>query len=96
MKIKLPINYKETHHSVRKIVREKYIELQDGKCYYCHRDINVPITEKEMKNRPINKNLFPKNFFKWPVHLHHDHNTGMTIGAVHSYCNAVLWQYHKE
>jgi hypothetical protein len=40
--------------------------------------------------------LFPKNFLKWPVHLHHSHDTGMTIGAVHSYCNAVLWQYHNE
>ena len=33
------------------------------------------------------------NFFKWPVHLHHCHDTGMTTGAVHCYCNAVLWQY---
>ena len=44
----------------------------------------------------ITNSLFPPNFFKWPVHLHHSHDTGMTIGAVHARCNAVLWQYHGE
>jgi len=44
----------------------------------------------------INENLFPPKFLNWPVHLHHDHKTGMTVGAVHSHCNAVLWQYHNE
>jgi hypothetical protein len=47
-------------------------------------------------SKKINVDLFPPNFFKWPVHLHHDHRTGMTIGAVHCRCNAVLWQYHGE
>jgi hypothetical protein len=28
--------------------------------------------------------------------LHHCHQTGLTIGAVHAKCNAVLWQYHGE
>lgn len=32
----------------------------------------------------------------YPVHLHHDHKTGLTIGAVHAKCNAVLWQYYGE
>ncbi|AGI61771.1 hypothetical protein VCO139_0016 [Vibrio phage VCO139] len=40
--------------------------------------------------------LFPKNMFQYPIHLHHDHNTGMTIGAVHARCNAVLWEYYGE
>jgi hypothetical protein len=30
---------------------------------------------------------------KSPIHLQHDHDTGLTEGAVHAYCNAVLWQY---
>lgn len=47
-------------------------------------------------SKPIDVSLFPENFFRWPVHLHHSHKTGMTIGAVHAYCNAVLWQYHGE
>ena len=94
--MKLPANYDEMDFVERREVREEYIRLQGGKCYYCQRPLDVPITKEQMKNRPVNRNAFPKSFFKWPVHLHHNHNTGMTIGAVHNYCNAVLWQYHKE
>jgi hypothetical protein len=43
--------------------------------------------------KDINLRLFPPNFLKYPIHLHHCHDTGMTIGAVHCHCNAVLWQY---
>lgn len=25
-----------------------------------------------------------------------DHKTGMTEGAVHNYCNAVMWQYENR
>jgi hypothetical protein len=53
---------------------------------------------KEMQQKSINFSLFPGGigFLKYPIHLHHDHNTGMTIGAVHARCNAILWQYHGE
>jgi len=44
----------------------------------------------------IKKSLFPRGFFGYPIHLHHSHDTGMTIGAVHAHCNAVLWQYEGE
>ena len=36
---------------------------------------------------------FPQNFLQYPIHLQHNHDTGMTEGAVHNYCNAVMWQY---
>jgi hypothetical protein len=39
---------------------------------------------------------FIKQILEDSVHLHHSHETGMTIGAVHARCNAVLWQYHGE
>lgn len=94
--MELPVKYSEISQHERKLVREEYMLIQDGKCHYCQRSLDTPISENDMKNRPVNKNLFPKGFFKWPVHLHHDHKTGMTIGAVHNYCNAVLWQYHGE
>ncbi len=87
--MKLPINYNETHWSDRKIAREEYIKRQDGKCCFCGEDLK----KEPIKKKDINKNLFPENFFKWPIHLHHDHETGMTIGAIHCYCNAVSWQY---
>jgi hypothetical protein len=90
--VNLPVNYNEIHFSERKLVREEYTRIQAGKCHYCKQQLSVRPSE----NKRVNKNLFPKKFFDWPVHLHHDHKTGMTIGAVHAYCNAVLWQYHGE
>ena len=91
----LPVNYNKTHWSKRRDVRNEYVRIQGGKCYFCGCDLNGDPTG-DILSKSINKKLFPANFFKYPVHLHHDHNTGMTIGAVHSLCNAVLWQYHGE
>ena len=93
--MKLPINYHDTHYTERRKVREKYVEIQDGKCCHCGEPLNGPASDDVM-NKSIDKKLFPKNFFNCPVHLHHSHDTGLTIGAVHCHCNAVLWQYHDE
>jgi hypothetical protein len=73
----------------RRKVREEYVKLQQGKCYYC----NLALSKSPKKDKKINWSLFPPNFLKFPVHLQHDHDTDMTEGAVHSYCNAVMWQY---
>ena len=91
----LPINYDTTHQSIRKLVREEYVRLQDGLCHFCKQPLDGPPLNS-VKKLPVNKALFPKGFFNSPVHLHHDHNTHMTIGAIHSYCNAVLWCYYNE
>ena len=91
-KIKLPADYNKLSSSRRKLVREKYIIKQGGLCHYCGK----PLTEPPVKDREINHDMFPKGFFNYPIHLHHNHYTGMTIGAVHAYCNAVLWQYEGE
>jgi len=90
--MELPINYNEAHWLVRKHAREEYARRQNGLCCHCGR----PLDKEPNRDKPINKRVFPKNFFKWPVHLHHDHDSGMTIGAIHNYCNAVLWQYHSK
>ena len=47
-------------------------------------------------NQHIIWEAFPPGFLNHPIHLQHDHDTGLTEGAVHSYCNAVLWQYHGK
>lgn len=93
--MKLPVNYNEIHFSERKKVREEYIKQQEGRCYFCNGDLNEEPSKKILKKK-INKKLFPENFFKWPIHLHHSHETGMTIGVVHCFCNAILWQYYGE
>jgi hypothetical protein len=91
----LPVNYNKINPSDRRLVREEYIRLQDGLCSHCGNSIDGDPTADILK-LAVNRSKFPPNFFKWPIHLHHKHETGMTIGAVHAYCNAVLWQYHGE
>ena len=91
-KYNLPVNYERLHWTERKIVREQYIKEQENKCYFCGSSLDNP-PPKEITDKRINWDLFPENFLKYPVHLQHDHDTGMTEGAVHSYCNAVMWQY---
>ena len=73
----------------------KYVNIQNGKCCHCDGLLSGRPSDDVMRKK-INKSLFPSGFFKYPTHLHHDHNSGMTIGAVHNRCNAVLWQYHGE
>ena len=93
--MELPINYETSHFTVRKLAREAYVQLQGGCCCHC----KAPLSGQPsagVSSKKVNKRLFPKSFFKWPVHLHHNRSTGLTIGAVHGYCNAVLWQYYGE
>lgn len=93
--MKLPVNYDELEPHERRKVREAYIKKQGGVCHCCKEPLLGPPSES-VQDVYINKGLFPNGFFKWPVHLHHSHDTGMTIGAVHARCNAVLWQYYGE
>jgi len=93
--MELPVNYNDLHFSERRLVREEYIARQNGLCHHCGESIYGKPSE-DVRELKINRRLFPPNFFDWPIHLHHNHKTGMTIGAVHCQCNAVLWQYHHE
>lgn len=91
----LPVDYTSLAPWQRRQVREQYVRKQDGKCSYCGESLSGKASD-EVMSKPIMTRLFPQSFFKYPVHLHHDHKSGMTIGAVHCHCNAVLWQYHGE
>lgn len=93
--MKLPVNYNCIGISDRRVVREEYVSRQQGLCKFCGNSLSEDPSDYVL-SFDVDRKLFPKNFFKWPVHLHHDHRTGMTIGAVHCYCNAVLWQYYGE
>ena len=92
---KLPVNYNDLHYTERKLVREQYIQEQNNLCYYCNCSLSNEAPE-HIKSKKINWKLFPKNFLQYPIHLQHNHNTGMTEGAVHNYCNAVMWQYESR
>lgn len=91
--IKLPVDYTLLDAPARAVVREQYIEEQKGMCMFCDAPLDGA-PPPSITNRKIDMELFPPNFLKYPIHLQHDHMTGLTEGAVHAYCNAVLWQYH--
>ena len=77
------------------MVRERYAKLQDGRCRHCGEPLDGEPADEIFEHR-INLALFPPGFFNYSVHLHHDHSNGMTIGAVHAQCNAILWQFFGE
>lgn len=88
----LPVDYTKLTQPERREVRLQYIKEQNNLCMYCGETLNMPAPDR-ITNKPINLNLFPEGFLNNPIHLQHDHNTNMTEGAVHAYCNAVLWEY---
>lgn len=88
----LPVDYDKLEWWERKEVREQYVKEQQNMCFYCGERLDQEAPEYIRDNK-IDLDLFPPNFLKYPIHLQHDHHSGMTEGAVHSYCNAVMWQY---
>ena len=76
-------------------VREQYILEQNNKCYYCEESLSSK-PPKRITDKKINLSLFPSNMLLNPIHLQHCHKTNMTEGAVHAYCNCVLWQYESR
>lgn len=90
--IPLPAMYDELTWQQRAQVRNQYVSLQEGDCWYCDWPLDGPPADQVQWAR-INLRLFPPGFLNSPIHLQHDHNTGLTEGAVHARCNAVLWQY---
>jgi hypothetical protein len=93
--MELPLNYNKLSQIERRTCRELYVVRQFGRCYHCKERLNAE-PHIDILNKHVDLSLFPKGFLNNPVHLHHNHKTGMTIGAVHARCNAVLWQYHGE
>ena len=88
----LPVDYTNLTQPQRAAVREQYIKEQNGLCLHCDGDLtSKPNTQ--VRTFAVDHSLFPSGFFDHPIHLQHDHDTGMTEGAVHAYCNAVMWQY---
>lgn len=92
---KLPVYYNKLHAHQRREVREQYIKQQNNLCYWCKGSLDRP-PPQHIQKKSINLALFPTNFLQHPIHLQHDHKTGLTEGAVHARCNAVMWQYHGK
>lgn len=96
--IDLPAYYDHLTRGDRVRVRERYEDEQQGKCCHCGEPLSGD-PPSSITSVPIRWHLFPggrEGFLRNRVHLHHSHDTGLTIGAVHAHCNAWLWQYRKE
>lgn len=91
----LPVQYDTLTWQEKRDVRNEYVKLQDNKCMFCLQELTKSPPNSVLSQK-INWKLFPPNFLKYPVHLQHCHKTGLIEGAVHAYCNAVLWQYHRR
>ena len=88
----LPVHYSKLNAKTRKSVRDQYVKEQKGRCMFC----NEKLTDdppKPILDAWIDWGLFPTGFLKHPVHLQHNHDTDLTEGAVHSRCNAYMFQY---
>lgn len=97
-KMHLPVNYDKLSPKQRREVRGEYVKIQGGRCYHCQGRLDVDPPSRVTQD-PIEWWRFPggrEGFLRHPVHLHHNHDTGMTIGATHSFCNAWLFQYYGE
>lgn len=92
--MKLPTDYTKLQPFKRKVVREAYVKLQNNKCMFCNNSLDEDPPE-EITKQWIDWSLFGSKeyFLKHPIHLQHNHDTGMTEGAVHAHCNAYMWQY---
>lgn len=93
--IKLPAVYDDLSPQERRNAREAYADAQGGLCHHCKAPLSGPPAPRVASIR-VTRRLYPVNFFKYPVHLHHNRKTGLTIGAVHNHCNAVLWEHYSE
>jgi len=93
MKYRLPVLYSKLKRHEKRPVREQYIEEQNGLCYWCKQPL-ADAPPKEITDQPLQMWQFPNGFLNHPVHLQHNHDTDATEGAVHAYCNGVMWQYH--
>lgn len=92
-KYNLPVYYSKASSKERRAIREQYVKEQGGMCMFCNTSLDEK-PPKSVTSKPINWRAFPPGFLKNPVHLQHDHFSDLTEGAVHAYCNAVMWQYH--
>lgn len=93
--ITLPADYTKLSTYQRKMVREQYMMLQRHECWFCGSTLYEP-SPQGLRDLPIDWDLFPDGFLDYPVHLQYNHNTGLTEGAVHSFCNAFMWHYYRR
>ena len=98
--LELPVLYDKISFRERRIVREAYTFIQNWHCWFCEEpldDTAAGWVKEEVLELSMSEGItFPPEFFQHPIHLHHCHISGLTQGAVHSFCNAYLWMVCGE
>lgn len=95
-RLELPAMYDALTWYERREVREKYTIVQCNRCYYCKSELDMEAPQWLRDKYPLDPRRWGPEFLKHPIHLHHCHRSGLTLGATHAYCNAILAQYHGE
>lgn len=87
--------YSEMTSNDRRSLRERMERAQGGECWYCSTPLYMS-PPSHIENYKYNKRIFPPNMLKYPVHLHHDHETDACLGAVHAKCNVYMWEVEGQ
>lgn len=95
-RLTIPAMYDALTWFERRTVREDYIILQKGACYWCKATLTSDTPLHLRERFPLDQRCWGPEFLKHPIHLHHCHRSGLTLGATHAYCNAILAQYYGE
>lgn len=90
-----PAEYLLLNQAQRRAKRNEYVAYQGGLCAHCKAPLSGEPAGRYGSDM-INETMFPRGFFGHHIHLHHCHESGFTISAVHARCNAWLWQYRGE
>jgi hypothetical protein len=95
-----PQRYSDLNKSQRRKCREQYVEHCRGRCLYCDEPLNEKpheyVRAKATSNTWAGLPGGRKGFLSNLIHLHHDHETGLTLAAIHALCNAHSWHYYES
>lgn len=84
--LELPTKYSSLTGERKSAVKEAYICLQRDRCWLCGDDLYDPpkFLVENPNYMPLCGNQLAEHS---PLHLHHDHKTGLTLGVTHAECN---------
>ena len=87
--LELPTKYSSLSGERLSAVKEAYICLQRERCWLCGN--NLYELSKYLVDNPKLMPLCGNELAeRYPLHLHHDHDTGLTLGVTHAECNIII------
>lgn len=87
-KLELPTKYSSLSGERLSAVKDAYICLQRERCWLC--GDNLYELPKYIVDNPNYMGLcYNQLAEQTPLHLHHNHDTGLTLGVAHAECNII-------